>query len=536
MAESQKKPRNPSKKIIEVYERVYNTCLLNGFKPLDEHEPFAPGSALVQCARLTQQKREKILGFLKEGLIVEALDNYNEENPHEILIRSLRVAGVDLTAALRNPTAPEKENEIDDIDISTLSEEEILKLFKDTKREVTHLQNQLDSKDSSLEAQRNIVKELKKENKNLAKKVLSTDEIYYKLSEQFIRPVCLSPVEPVEAKDGEQPLFVGAILSDLHLTEEVKAEEVMGINTYNTDVGAKRLEQFTESLIRFCDGYGKDKVQYQGIVLNIAGDIVSGNIHPELEKTNRTRRMQDRFGQVDTYSASGFDAAFEAAELLIPVIEALRDRFGIVKVPIVVGNHGRNGEKYVYKGHVHDSYDFLAGKLLEKHFARDPKVEIIVSESTDLIYDIYNWRFFLTHGDRMGVKGGDGIIGPIGPIIRGVKKIRDQLANHGIIIDYALLGHFHRSIMDSNIIVNGSLIGPNAYSSDNRFTPEPPQQTMFLVHPEDGIILHHNIVCDHKYKMPRKSPLIPPSPTKPNLKQPFMPRLGHEGPKLANGH
>ena len=33
--------------------------------------------------------------------------------------------------------------------------------------------------------------------------------------------------------------------------------------------------------------------------------------------------------------------------------------------------------------------------------------------------------FLLTHGDSMGARGGDGIIGAIGPIIRGEKRVRD---------------------------------------------------------------------------------------------------------------
>jgi hypothetical protein len=39
--------------------------------------------------------------------------------------------------------------------------------------------------------------------------------------------------------------------------------------------------------------------------------------------------------------------------------------------------------------------------------------------ANDVHYRVYGVRFLLNHGDMLGVKGGDGIIGAIGPIMRG---------------------------------------------------------------------------------------------------------------------
>lgn len=519
------------KKNIEIIERVYNTCLSYGFTPWDDNAPYAPGSAIVQCARLTQQKREKINDYLREGLIVEEIANYNPGNPHDLLLRSLRQAGVDLGKPQEEADAEESTATIDTKD---LSEAELRAAFKKTERELLLAQRKTQTKDAALQEQQDLVKGLKAENKTLRKEVKATDTIYAELTEQFIRPVARSSYPPIVRSETEQTLIACGILSDLHITEWVAPEEVMGISAFNADIAQERLKQFTEGFIKTSDDHATPKTTYQGAVLNIAGDIISGMIHPELVSSNRTRTMTDRFGQQGSYPASCFDAAFEATEMLIPVITALRDHFGVVKVPLVVGNHGRNGEKFTFKGHVHNSFDYLVGKLLEKHFAKDPQVEIITSESTDLIYDIYTSRFLLTHGDRMGVKGGDGFIGSIGPIMRGNKKMRDHLSNYGITYNYTLMGHWHQYQAHSNLVVNGSLVGPSAHSNDSRFSPEPPQQSLFMVHPTRGILYHHPIVCDHMYRIPRTDPLIPQIPTKPDFENPFQARLGQQSPAVID--
>ena len=46
----------------------------------------------------------------------------------------------------------------------------------------------------------------------------------------------------------------------------------------------------------------------------------------------------------------------------------------------------------------------------------------------------------LTHGDRLGVRGGTGIVGMLGPIARGVQKVRSEYANLNKSIDYGYYG------------------------------------------------------------------------------------------------
>jgi hypothetical protein len=47
--------------------------------------------------------------------------------------------------------------------------------------------------------------------------------------------------------------------------------------------------------------------------------------------------------------------------------------------------------------------------------------------TNDVHYRVYALRFLFNHGDTLGVKGGDGIIGAIGPIMRGEAAAGDRM-------------------------------------------------------------------------------------------------------------
>jgi hypothetical protein len=57
----------------------------------------------------------------------------------------------------------------------------------------------------------------------------------------------------------------------------------------------------------------------------------------------------------------------------------------------------------------------------------NPDVRIDIRDSNDVHYRVYALRFLLNHGDMLGVKGGDGIIGAIGRAERSARaQVRYQ--------------------------------------------------------------------------------------------------------------
>jgi hypothetical protein len=68
-------------------------------------------------------------------------------------------------------------------------------------------------------------------------------------------------------------------------------------------------------------------------------------------------------------------------------------------------------------------------------------------------------RFLLNRGNMLGVKGGDGIIGAIGPIMRGEIKKSGQSAALGLEYDINIMGHWHQELLLPRAIVCNTLKG-----------------------------------------------------------------------------
>ena len=124
-------------------------------------------------------------------------------------------------------------------------------------------------------------------------------------------------------------------------------------------------------------------------------------------------------------------------------------------------------------------YSFLA-----KHFEEHTNVQFLIPDGSDAHWRIGSHRFGLTHGDQF--RGGDGIIGAIGPVTRG--DVRKRARNQEIDMPYdtLLVGHWHFLLQWCRVIINGSLKGPDEYAYQNNFWLQQAQQALFLTHPERG--------------------------------------------------
>ena len=45
----------------------------------------------------------------------------------------------------------------------------------------------------------------------------------------------------------------------------------------------------------------------------------------------------------------------------------------------------------------------------------DPRIRFAIPDGPDCLYQVFNHRYLLTHGDQF--RGGDGLIGCLGPIV-----------------------------------------------------------------------------------------------------------------------
>ena len=275
--------------------------------------------------------------------------------------------------------------------------------------------------------------------------------------------------------------------SDWHYGEVVRKREMGGANEFNSIIAAKRIQRLTSTTIDLAFNHmGKAKTVYPGIVVILGGDMISGNIHEELTATN------DR---------TPHECINDLTGLLITMLSTFIEKFGKVFVPCVVGNHGRGTMKPRMKGRVFTSFEWNIYCNLERHFKDDVRISFMIPEETDAYFKVYNHRFLITHGDSLGVRGGDGIIGSIGPIMRGALKVGRSEAQIGRDFDTIVMGHWHQYLTLPGIIVNNSLKGYDEFARLALRAPYTrPSQALWFVHPEHGITAHWQVYLDDQYK------------------------------------
>jgi hypothetical protein len=275
------------------------------------------------------------------------------------------------------------------------------------------------------------------------------------------------------------------IWSDWHYGEVVRKEEIGGVNEFNAEIAAARITTLVDTTIDLAyNNMGRAEKEYPGIVIMLGGDMLSGDIHEELFATNDRTTQQ---------------CINDLTDLIAAALERMADTFGHVFVPCVVGNHGRASRKPRMKGRVYTSHEWNIYCSLERHFRKDKRIQFLIPGETDAYFKVYNHRFLLTHGDSLGVKGGDGIIGAIGPITRGSLKVARSEAQIGRDFDTIVMGHWHQMLWLPGGIVNGALKGYDEYARLAMRAPySQPSQALWFVHPEHGITARWEILLDAK--------------------------------------
>jgi transposase-like protein len=284
-------------------------------------------------------------------------------------------------------------------------------------------------------------------------------------------------IRPKKTKGVQHHATISALLSDTHFDEVVDAAEMGGVNAYNRAIAEVRLKRFFEGTIKLSRNYIAG-VKIDGIVGMLGGDILTGEIHPELEQTNE---------------APCADSVVHWAEQLAAGVHMWREEFGYVHLPCVVGNHDRSKQKKQFKRRVRSSFGWLVYKMLEKEFKDDPKVTFLIPDAPDARFQIYDRWHLLNHGDEF--YGGGGVGGNAVPIIRGDLKKQKRFASVGQPYDYSWYGHWHTRRRFGTIGVNGSLIGYNEFAAGCNFDFELPQQSMAINTPERGITIECPIFC-----------------------------------------
>jgi hypothetical protein len=280
-------------------------------------------------------------------------------------------------------------------------------------------------------------------------------------------------IPPTGIKKGPNEALI-LMISDVHMGETIDKHQMGGRNSFNKKICEDRLKRLFQGVVKMGTTHWSGPPP--GVIYVIlGGDLISGEIHDELAKSNDLLAIP-AVKELATYLISGLDL----------LLESFACEIRVVAIP---GNHGRTTRKPESKGFVVNSYDTLVAWLIERWFVAKNTKRITFSApaSGDALINICNWNFLFTHGDRIGSRGGMGMVGPVATIARGMQRVIQDYAAEQIVVDYVVVGHFHTSCELEQGFANGCLSGPSEYSRSGRMRSSPPSQWLLSVHPIHGV-------------------------------------------------
>ena len=282
------------------------------------------------------------------------------------------------------------------------------------------------------------------------------------------------PTEFAVSKSSSKhaPETIVLMATDWQWGETVNLGRMDGLNSYNREIATRRAERMFTTAISLATEHWAGPPPAR-MLLILGGDMISGEIHDELAKTNELLAipaLKDCAG-----------ALMGGIDLLLSELDCPID---VINLP---GNHGRVTRKPESKLYAETSYDTLLGDILDLHYRGNPRVTFYAPQSGDALFTIDGWTFLATHGDRIGSRGGAGFVGAAATVARGFKRLIGDYAARGVMLDNILCGHFHTSLRLEEGFVSGTLVGPSEYSRDGRFRPRPASQLFLAVHPSRGV-------------------------------------------------
>jgi hypothetical protein len=273
---------------------------------------------------------------------------------------------------------------------------------------------------------------------------------------------------------GKSPHIPLLFFSDAQAGEIIRADETDAPWDFNSDIFRQRYRKMIGVTVDLMTNHAGSRWSYPGIVYARGGDNISGGLHEDLRELGEDVTVTQQCDLVYEEEAAG--------------IRILADVFGRVDVKSVPGNHDRTTKMPPTKLAWARSFDHLVHKMLANEFKNDKRVVFQTSKSPDIRFPIFDKRFLMSHGDKMGSGGGMGFVGPGAVLLRGWQKLRLEQSRLGYHVDVVMTGHVHYPMVTLNNIGNGSFTGTSEFGKRFRMEPQPPMQYLTVHHHKHGMV------------------------------------------------
>ena len=280
---------------------------------------------------------------------------------------------------------------------------------------------------------------------------------------------------------GGQPQTMVAVLTDTHVGERVSLNQMSGLNDYDLGIFSRRLSGWTQQVLNLAM-YRRNICDVNELVIPMLGDMVSGDIHDELSRSNIDNCMMQMLS---------------AAHLIAQAVMYLAPHFDSVRVPCVVGNHGRMTKKPPMKDKYMD-WDYLTYQWIAAFCKNQPNITFTIPKAFAQIIEVCGRKILLFHGDSISGGGSSQSIHKMVGAMRGVTQFRQALEeavleHDGTLNDTftdVMLGHFHRvdmyDIGTGSTWICGTMKGGDEFSLNRMHSVSTPKQVITYWHPTYG--------------------------------------------------
>lgn len=251
-------------------------------------------------------------------------------------------------------------------------------------------------------------------------------------------------------------------LSDVHLGKKMDARDTAGICSYDINTFEDQCNCIVESIGEILEIQRTGGVHIDKLFINSLGDLVDGEMIYAGHSGEVFMRTSDQIFQLGDYLLR---------KALIPIFRMFKE----VHVMSVDGNHGRVGGKK-------DGFDrklnfdgFLMLTLRQRLQNDRDWIHFHISQSPFMIYELFGKYHCLSHGANSGSARS--------PLVGMERYLTSMSMLSRNIIDYLHLAHFHRELKFnfnfSEILVNGSWLGPTEFSIGKMTAGDFPQQLFY---------------------------------------------------------
>lgn len=264
------------------------------------------------------------------------------------------------------------------------------------------------------------------------------------------------------------------LLSDFHYEEIVKPSAVFNRNRYNLDIAYSRATQCFTKIARLIKKEQQDVV-IKDCIVGLLGDFITSRIHEE-NLENCALRPIEALIQVRAVLDAGIRYLLANTDVNFTFV-------------CCAGNHGRITKRVHHSTEQGNSLEWMLYDMLYSTFRTNPRVKFIVNEGYHTYVTVYNRVLRFHHGHNVQYGGGVG-----GLTIPLNKAIAQWNTVNRADIDF--IGHWHQYMVHNNFVVNGSLIGYNAYSLAIKASFEKPKQAFVLLDKIRGLTVAMPIMFD----------------------------------------